>query len=62
MRDRFLLRFIENEYYLQNMPLDTDKFVDYCKKRGVDTNEKELEFFEREGLLHPIIQIGRAHV
>ncbi|VVB64976.1 Uncharacterised protein [uncultured archaeon] len=59
MRDGFLLRFIENEYYLQNMPLDTDKFVNYCKNRGVDTNEKELEFFEREGLFYPIIRIDK---
>lgn len=59
MRDGFLLRFIENEYYLQNRPLDTCNFIDYCKKRGIDTNEKELEFFEREKLLYPIIRIER---
>ncbi len=59
MKDGFFLRFIENEYYLQNIPLDTDEFVDYCKKRGIITNEKELEFFEKEGLLHPIICIDR---
>ncbi len=59
MRDGFLLRFIENEYYLQNTPLDINEFVNYCKKRGIDTNEKELEFFERERLFYPIIRINR---
>jgi len=59
LKDRFLLRFINDEYYLQNTPLDIDNFIAYCKKRGIYTNEKELEFFEREGLLHPIIRIDR---
>ncbi len=54
----FLRRFIEDERYLQNKPLETKNFIDFCKDRGVKTNEDELEFFEKEGLFCPIIKIN----
>lgn len=59
MKEGFLSRFIENEYYLQNIPLNVEQFIQYCGKRGIATTEKELEFFEREGLFNPIIRIVR---
>lgn len=52
-------RFINEEKYLQNPPLETKRFIKYCKKRGINTNEKELELFEKEKLLFPIIRIKR---
>lgn len=58
-QNNFLADFIEHEMYLQNPPLKTDKFIDYCKKRGINTTKEELEFFEREKLLFPIIRIDR---
>lgn len=58
-QNNFLADFIEQEMYLQNPPLKTDKFIDYCKKRGVNTTEEELEFFEKEKLLFPIVRIDR---
>ncbi|BDZ67939.1 TOPRIM nucleotidyl transferase/hydrolase domain-containing protein [Methanobacterium ferruginis] len=59
MQEDFLRRFIEEERYLQNKPLKTKEFIDFCLKRGIKTNEEELEFFEEEGLLYPIIRIER---
>jgi hypothetical protein len=56
MREGFLKKFIEEERYLQNPPLKTKDFIDFCKKRGVETDERELEFFEKEGLLYPILR------
>ena len=56
MREGFLKKFIEEERYLQNPPLRTKDFIDFCKKRGVETNTNELEFFEKEGLLYPILR------
>ncbi len=59
MQENFLEKFIKKEMYLQNEPLKTKDFIDFCKKRGIKTNEYELEFFEKEGLLYPIIRIMR---
>ena len=58
-QNNFLADYIEQEMYLQNPPLKTDKFIDYCKKRGVNTTIKELAFFEKEKLLFPIVRIDR---
>ena len=55
----FLQDFIEGEKYLQNPPMTTDKFVEFCKKQGIQTTKEELEFFEKEKLLFPIIRIER---
>lgn len=59
MQEGFLKKFIEEERYLQNPPLRTKDFIDFCEKRGVNTSEEELEFFEKEGFLYPIIRIDR---
>lgn len=59
MQEGFLRRFIGEELYLQNPPLKTDKFINFCRKRGINTNEDELEFFEKEGLFYPLIRIDR---
>lgn len=59
MRNGFLERFIEKEQYQQNPLLTVKEFMDFCKKRGIETNEKELEFFEKEGILYPLIRIDR---
>ncbi len=57
--NNFLQDFIEGEKYLQNLPMTTDKFVEFCKKQGIQTAKEELEFFEKEKLLFPIIRIER---
>jgi hypothetical protein len=58
-RNNFLQDFIAGEMYLQNPPIETDKFIKFCKKRGIKTSKDELEFFEKEKLLFPIIRIER---
>lgn len=58
-KNDFLKNFISNEWYLQNPPLKAKKFIEFCKKRGINTSLKELEFFEKERLLFPIIRIDR---
>jgi hypothetical protein len=59
MRSGFLERFIEKEQYQQNSLFTVKEFIDFCRKRGIDTNENELEFFEKEGILYPLIRIDR---
>lgn len=59
IQNNFLQDFIEREMYLQNPPIEMDKFIDFCKKRGIEATKEELEFFEKEKLLFPIIRIER---
>jgi len=53
----FLSKFIKEEKYLQNPPLEAKEFKNNCKERGIITNGGELEFFEKEKLLFPIFRI-----
>ena len=53
----FLSKFIKEEKYLQNHPLEANEFENNCKERGIITDERELEFFEKEKLLFPILRI-----
>jgi len=55
--NNFLGKFIREEKYLQNHPLETNEFVEHCKKRGIIINEGELELFEKEKLLFPIFRV-----
>ena len=55
--NNFLSKFIREEKYLQNSPLEANEFEKYCNKRGIITNERELESFEKEKLLFPIFRI-----
>ena len=55
----FLQDFIEGENYLQNPPMTTDKFIEFCENLGLQTSKKELEYFEKEKLLFPIVRIER---
>jgi|LSQX01.3.fsa_nt_gb hypothetical protein len=43
----FLTNFITEEKYLQNPPLETNKFIEFCRIRGIETDRKELEYFEK---------------
>jgi hypothetical protein len=56
----FLYGFIKGEMYLQNPPMEADKFIKHCEKLGVKTSKNELEFFEKEKLLFPIFRIERT--
>ncbi len=58
-QNNLLNDFIQREMYLQNPPMTTDKFIDFCKKQSIQTTKEELEFFEKEKLLFPIIRVDR---
>jgi len=55
--NNFLSKFIKEEKFLQNHPLEANEFENNCKERGIITNGGELEFFEKEKLLFPIFRI-----
>lgn len=55
--NNFLSKFIREEKYLQNPPLEASEFENNCKERGIIISEGELEFFEKEKLLFPIFRI-----
>ena len=55
--NNFLSKFIREEKYLQNPPLEASEFINNCKERGIIISEGELEFFEKEKLLFPIFRI-----
>ena len=55
--NNFLSKFIKEEKFLQNHPLEANEFENNCKERGIITDERELEFFEKEKLLFPIFRI-----
>ena len=57
LNNNFLSKFIKEEKYLQNPPLEANEFEKYCNKRGIIINGGELEFFEKEKLLFPIFRI-----
>ena len=62
MNKKFFEKFISEERYLQNPPLETKKFIKYCEQRGINTNDKELELLEKEKLIIPIIRVKRPIV
>ena len=53
----FIKRFIKEEKYLQNHPLETEEYIKFCNKRGIIIDEEDLEFFEKEKLFFPIFRI-----
>ena len=48
---------ILQEAFYQNFPLEVDKFIDYCKKRGLNVNRGDLEHLEQEERLRPIMRV-----
>ncbi|KAF5435461.1 hypothetical protein C5S36_03080 [Candidatus Methanophagaceae archaeon] len=58
-----LKELIIQEAFYQNFPLEVNKFIDYCKERGVDLkwglngNRKYLENLEKEGIFRPIMRV-----
>ena len=48
--------------FLQPDLLPVADFIRYCRENGVDTDEEELEYFDKESLLVPAlrVQLGRV--
>ncbi|MDD4205946.1 MAG: hypothetical protein PHH55_07710, partial [Candidatus Delongbacteria bacterium] len=55
----FLSHYINEKMYIENPPLETEKFIKFCEICGIITSKEELEFFEKKELLYPIIRIDR---
>ena len=77
MKKNNLKYLLENEFFITCQPLSTDRFVSYCKERGIHTSKEQLEQFEKLGIFYPVApikypklrikveyidEIGRAHV
>jgi len=54
---RFLDYIIANEMFIVCPPKSTDRFVDFCKKRGINTSRKQLEKLEKLGVLFPVARV-----
>ena len=50
--------YFENELYLQYLPMKTDKFIKFCKDRGMKINRDYLEELEKEGKFYPIFRVN----
>ena len=48
---------IENELFVVCPFLTTDRFVKYCKDRGIKTSRKQLERLEELGLFFPVARV-----
>lgn len=53
---------IHQEAFYQNFPLEVNKFIDYCKERGLTVNRGYLEYMEKEGLFRPIMRVDGCGV
>lgn len=57
MMKNFIKKFIKEEKYLQNRPLETNRFIKYCNQCGLETDSEELLFLEKNQLLYPLMRI-----
>jgi len=48
---------IENEFFIICPFLSTDRFISYCKDRGIETCREQLERFEKLGIFYPIARV-----
>jgi hypothetical protein len=53
---------IHQEAFYQNFPLEVDKFIEYCKERGLNIDRKHFEYLEKEGLFRPIMRVDSYYV
>lgn len=48
---------IDNECFITSNLRDSDRFISYCKARGINTSREQLEQFEKLGLFYPIARL-----
>src|SRR5215203_849601 len=48
---------IQNEYFIVHPFLTADRFIKYCKERGVKISRKQLERLEELGLFFPVARV-----
>jgi hypothetical protein len=44
-------------HFFQDTLLSSSRFADYCKKRGINIDERRLEKFEKLGIFYPMLRI-----
>jgi len=49
-------------HFFQNTLLSASRFVDFCKKRGIDISKKRLERFEELGIFFPVLRINHPEI
>ncbi len=52
-----LKKLIENESFVLCPFVTTDKFISYCKERGIQTSKGQLEQFEKLGIFFPVARV-----
>ncbi len=53
---------IKNESFIVNPFLSTDRFITYCKDRGIIASREQLEQFEKLGLFYPIARVEYSKI
>jgi len=49
---------IENESFIVCPSLTTDRFISYCRNRGIRTSREQLEQFENLGIFYPVARVN----
>lgn len=49
-------------HFFQRTMLEASRFVDYCKKRGIDISKKRLEKFEELEIFFPMLRIEHPEI
>jgi len=52
-----LKKLVESESFILCPFVTTDKFISYCKERGIRTSKEQLETFEKLGLFFPVARV-----
>ena len=55
--DALLRLLLELDSFRLSPPLPVDRFIDWCKKCGVDVSQELLEQFEKKGLFLPLLRV-----
>ncbi len=53
---------INHGHFFDKTLLNASRFVDYCRKRGIDISEERLERFEELGIFFPILRISYPEI
>ena len=48
--------------YRQKDLISVNSFIGFCQKYDIGTTKDELEYFEKEGLLYPVVRVNRGLV
>ncbi len=52
-----LAKMIENEWWIVCEPLPLDRFISFCRERGIETSREQLERFEELGWFYPSARV-----